>query len=125
MVLNVCILSCGASNHSILFHVAKAEELHLQTVAMLLHALLGIGFLIGLCDAARPPTLDTTEPRKFEFTITKQRKDPSGFVRDFLVVNDQFPGPHLEINEGEDVEITVHNKLDVNTTIHWHGSSFD
>ena len=86
--------------------------------------LLGIVLLaIGVCRASRPPPLSPGQPRSFDLTITKQRMNPYGIARDLLVANGQFPGPHLEINEGEEVEITVHNKLDVNTTIHWHGSS--
>ena len=82
--------------------------------------LLAIG---NVCRASRPPPLRPGQLRRFDLTITKQWMDPYGIARDLLVANGQFPGPHLEINEGEEVEITVHNKLDVNTTIHWHGSS--
>lgn len=84
-------------------------------------AILYILLIFILRTAARVPPCEEGHPRKFEFTITKEKKAPDGFEREFIVVNNQFPGPHLELNEGEEVEIIVHNKMDVNTTIHWHG----
>lgn len=39
-----------------------------------------------------------------------------------LTVNGSIPAPTLEFTEGDDAEITVHNKLtDEETSIHWHG----
>ena len=31
------------------------------------------------------------------------------------------PGPELRVRQGEPVRITVSNKLDEDTTVHWHG----
>jgi FtsP/CotA-like multicopper oxidase with cupredoxin domain len=87
-----------------------------------LSALLWAGLTLVLSTAARAPPCKEGQPREFEFTITKEKKAPDGFEREFIVVNGQFPGPHIEINEGDDVEITVHNRMDLNTTIHWHGT---
>ncbi|KAI5920541.1 multicopper oxidase [Camillea tinctor] len=36
-------------------------------------------------------------------------------------INGQFPGPLLEMNEGDDVVILVKNESPYNTTIHYHG----
>jgi FtsP/CotA-like multicopper oxidase with cupredoxin domain len=38
-----------------------------------------------------------------------------------IAVNGSVPGPLLRLREGEDVEITVHNTLDEDSSIHWHG----
>lgn len=38
-----------------------------------------------------------------------------------LAINDQIPGPTLQLMEGEHVVINVHNKLKTGTTLHWHG----
>jgi FtsP/CotA-like multicopper oxidase with cupredoxin domain len=38
-----------------------------------------------------------------------------------ILVNGQFPGPTLEINQGDEVEVRVHNKMPLNTTVHFHG----
>ncbi|CAN6373261.1 unnamed protein product [Urochloa humidicola] len=37
------------------------------------------------------------------------------------VVNGQFPGPALEVTEGDSVTVHVVNKSPYNLTIHWHG----
>lgn len=60
-------------------------------------------------------------PRKFELTLTWEKHAPDGFEREMILVNGQFPGPLLELNQGDDVEIVVHNKMPYNTTIHCHG----
>lgn len=47
---------------------------------------------------------------------------PDGFERLVLVVNDQYPGPVIEADWGDTLEITVINRLENNgTSIHWHG----
>jgi hypothetical protein len=35
--------------------------------------------------------------------------------------NGSLPGPTIEVNEGDRVRITLHNKLPEPTSIHWHG----
>src|SRR5690348_9788138 len=61
-------------------------------------------------------------PRKFDLTLTWEKRAPNGGVaREIILTNGQFPGPLLDINEGDNVEILVHNKLPFNTTVHWHG----
>jgi FtsP/CotA-like multicopper oxidase with cupredoxin domain len=68
--------------------------------------------------AANPLTAPT---RKFEWTLSWEKYDPDGFSRDLILINGKFPGPKLELNEGDDVEILVHNKMPFNTTVHFHG----
>ncbi|MEZ4805475.1 MAG: multicopper oxidase domain-containing protein [Bacteroidia bacterium] len=38
-----------------------------------------------------------------------------------IAVNGQIPMPTLEFTEGDTAEIVVHNLLDENTSLHWHG----
>ncbi|KAF4469743.1 cupredoxin [Fusarium albosuccineum] len=44
-----------------------------------------------------------------------------GFERQMYLVNGEQPGPLIDVDEGDDVEVFVQNDLDVDTTIHWHG----
>ena len=44
-----------------------------------------------------------------------------GFKRDVYLINGQQPGPLIEVDEGDNVEIFVQNDLKVETTLHWHG----
>lgn len=37
------------------------------------------------------------------------------------LINGQQPGPLVEADEGDDLEIIVHNQLTVENTVHWHG----
>lgn len=44
-----------------------------------------------------------------------------GFERQVYLINGQQPGPLIEMEEGDDLEVFVYNQLSVETTIHWHG----
>ncbi|KAF4986067.1 hypothetical protein FDECE_16145 [Fusarium decemcellulare] len=57
----------------------------------------------------------------FELTLTWEAYAPDGFERYMILVNGQFPGPLLELTEGDDVQVNVHNEMPFNTTIHFHG----
>lgn len=39
----------------------------------------------------------------------------------FWAYNDSIPGPLIELNEGDSVDIGLENRLSQPTTIHWHG----
>jgi len=43
--------------------------------------------------------------------------------REVYLINNQQPGPLIEAEEGDDLEIFVQNNLPVEQTIHWHGWS--
>ncbi|NIR96358.1 MAG: multicopper oxidase domain-containing protein, partial [Gammaproteobacteria bacterium] len=38
-----------------------------------------------------------------------------------MTINQGIPGPTLYFNEGDTARIHVHNRMDVSTSIHWHG----
>ncbi|KAI0201408.1 multicopper oxidase [Astrocystis sublimbata] len=60
-------------------------------------------------------------PRKFDLTVTWENRAPNGVSRDMILVNGQSPGPMIEVNEGDDVWVAVHNQMPFNTTMHYHG----
>ncbi|RWA09245.1 hypothetical protein EKO27_g5871 [Xylaria grammica] len=69
-----------------------------------------------------PPETGVT--RKYDFVVTRAQLAPDGYLRDMIVVNGQFPGPLIEANWGDWVEVTVTSNItgpDEGTTIHWHG----
>lgn len=45
----------------------------------------------------------------------------AGKPRQAIAVNNQIPAPTLHFKEGDRVTINVHNNLDQDTAIHWHG----
>ncbi|WYZ41794.1 hypothetical protein EsH8_V_000689 [Colletotrichum jinshuiense] len=61
--------------------------------------------------------------RTFDFTLSNLTDiAPDGFHRPAMLINNQFPGPTIEADWGDYVQIHVHNQLQSNgTSFHWHG----
>ena len=57
----------------------------------------------------------------FKLELTFGRGSPDGFDRDMIFINGQFPGPLLEIQQDDWVEIEVLNSMPFNSSIHYHG----
>ena len=60
----------------------------------------------------------------YDFTISRVIQVPDGVARSMLVVNNQFPGPLVEANLGDTIEVAVHNAIkdpEEGTAVHWHG----
>lgn len=47
---------------------------------------------------------------------------PDGYTRDMIFVNGQHPGPLIEIQQDDWVEIDVLNSMPFNSSIHYHGT---
>lgn len=61
------------------------------------------------------------EGTDFDLTIVSAQVNFTGKVRTATTVNGVFPGPTLRMKEGTTVTIKVTNRLDVPSSIHWHG----
>lgn len=59
--------------------------------------------------------------REYTLTIEQQTVNITGKEVMGMTVNGSIPGPTLEFTEGEQAVIHVINKMDVETSIHWHG----
>lgn len=60
--------------------------------------------------------------RKYNFSIKRGTIAPDGYSISGILVNGAFPGPTIEANWGDTIEVTVHNKLeDEGFAMHWHG----
>lgn len=59
--------------------------------------------------------------RKYTWVIRDQEHNPDGVYRPMILVNNQFPGPLIEVNEGDTVVVSVDNQAVNATSIHWHG----
>ncbi|KAL1651517.1 laccase, multicopper oxidase, benzenediol:oxygen oxidorectuctase [Didymella pomorum] len=60
--------------------------------------------------------------RKYHLEITNITMAPDGFERPVSVFNGQYPGPTIEADWGDEIEITVTSYLETNGTgVHWHG----
>ncbi|KAI0451212.1 multicopper oxidase-domain-containing protein [Xylaria acuta] len=70
------------------------------------------------------PVPVTGVTRHYNFTITRQSKNPDGVTKSMLLANGQFPGPLIEANWGDMIEVSIHNAIEnpqEGTAIHWHG----
>ena len=45
----------------------------------------------------------------------------TGFTTNTFGVNTNYLGPTLFLNQGDSIQLSVHNQLMDTTTIHWHG----
>lgn len=59
--------------------------------------------------------------RVVDLTVSYKTVFFAGKSRKAIVVNNQLPAPTLHFKEGDHVTIHVHNQLDQETAIHWHG----
>ena len=58
---------------------------------------------------------------EYTLTIDQTTVNFTGKDRQALAVNNQIPGPTLRFAEGDRAVIRVHNNLDEETSLHWHG----
>ena len=80
--------------------------------------------LSGIIAACLQAPLAFAKTVHYELTATRQKVNLSGKKEvDFaLVVNGSIPAPVLELNEGDDAEIVVKNRIpNQELSIHWHG----
>ncbi|KAH7052198.1 putative multicopper oxidase, type 1 [Macrophomina phaseolina] len=67
-------------------------------------------------DFAAPPQV-----RKYHWTIRDIELRPDGVKRPLITINNEFPGPTIECNQGDTVRVEVHNEAVNSTSFHWHG----
>ncbi|RFU35069.1 hypothetical protein B7463_g1293, partial [Scytalidium lignicola] len=62
--------------------------------------------------------------RAYDFTIKREVKAPDGYQRRLILINGQFPGPLIEANWGDTIQVRVRNEIDdppEGVALHWHG----
>ncbi|KAH7414378.1 extracellular dihydrogeodin oxidase/laccase-like protein [Phaeosphaeria sp. MPI-PUGE-AT-0046c] len=67
---------------------------------------------------------NTGKVHKYDFEISRHNRAPDGLNRTLILVNGQFPGPTIEADLGDYIEVTVKNSITgpaEGTSIHWHG----
>ena len=62
-----------------------------------------------------------SDVRDYELTIANEEVNLTGRDAPAMTINGGIPGPALRFTEGETARIRVHNRMDVETSIHWHG----
>ncbi|KAK1624186.1 laccase TilA [Colletotrichum phormii] len=61
------------------------------------------------------------QTRRYSFTITNKWDVGDGHGRPVFAINNETPGPLIEAEEGDEVEVFLDNQLAFETTMHWHG----
>lgn len=67
---------------------------------------------------------DTGIIRTYDFTVSRGTIAPDGYQRSVLLVNGAYPGPLIEANWGDTIQVTLHNNItgpEEGTSLHWHG----
>lgn len=67
---------------------------------------------------------ETGVTRRYNWTVSRGVIAPDGFSRDAMLINGAFPGPIIEANWGDTIEVTLHNNItgpEEGTALHWHG----
>lgn len=62
--------------------------------------------------------------RAYNFTVSRGVIAPDGYQRQVLLVNGGFPGPTIEANWGDTIQVTLNNNItgpEEGTALHWHG----
>ncbi|WP_027879798.1 multicopper oxidase domain-containing protein [Mesoflavibacter zeaxanthinifaciens] len=59
--------------------------------------------------------------QEYNLTIEKNEMTLGGVTANGMTINGGIPGPTLEFNEGDLAIINVTNKMDEETSVHWHG----
>jgi len=57
----------------------------------------------------------------YDLEIANTRVEIAGRRADAITINGTVPGPLLHLYEGQEALLRVHNRLDEDTSIHWHG----
>ncbi|KAK3676263.1 hypothetical protein LTR78_004013 [Recurvomyces mirabilis] len=75
------------------------------------------------CNPYDPSAIPNTGvTRHYQWTVTNTTLAPDGVQLPMLVANGAFPGPVIEANWGDWIEVAVTNGLEIEgTAIHWHG----
>lgn len=58
---------------------------------------------------------------EYDLTIAQEEIRITGKAARGMTLNGSIPGPVLHFKEGDTARIHVHNNMDVETSIHWHG----
>ncbi|PHR50079.1 MAG: copper oxidase [Fluviicola sp.] len=59
--------------------------------------------------------------KEYNLTIEENEITLAGVTANGMTINGGIPGPTLEFNEGDLAIINVTNKMDEETSVHWHG----
>ncbi|XP_074319594.1 monocopper oxidase-like protein SKS1 [Silene latifolia] len=86
----------------------------INKMLLMLYFVAILGLFINPCFGDDPS-------QHFYFTYSYKTLSPLGIPQQVIVVNDQFPGPLIEVTTNVNVFVHVKNKLDEELLINWNG----
>jgi len=89
-----------------------------QTIAIRMKPVVA---LLGGLALFLPGAMLSAATVEYDLTITRRTMNFTGHPVQAMVINGQLPGPTLRFTEGDRALIRVHNQMDVETSVHWHG----
>jgi FtsP/CotA-like multicopper oxidase with cupredoxin domain len=95
-----------------------SQNAHRRALAKLMKSLVG---LLGSLTLLVPGGTLSAATVEYDLTIAQQEMNFTGHSVKAMTINGQLPGPSLRFTEGDHAVIRVHNRMDVATSIHWHG----
>jgi CopA family copper-resistance protein len=66
-------------------------------------------------------TMATLSGEDIRLTVAESAFDVDGRMGHAITINGTIPAPLIRLREGQNVRIAVDNRLDEDTSIHWHG----
>jgi CopA family copper-resistance protein len=90
-------------------------------ITLLLTMLITFGAKAQLVANETEENVDNWPERIYDLTIDYKTVNFTGKDVQAMTINGGISGPNLEFNEGEFAIINVTNKMDVETSVHWHG----
>jgi CopA family copper-resistance protein len=79
-------------------------------------AMLSAAILFGIWSSS-----SIAHAASYTLTVEQAKTEINGRTVEKMTINGGVPGPTLRLKEGEDATITVVNKTDEPTSVHWHG----
>lgn len=67
------------------------------------------------------PSLPTLSGSNIALTIARTRWAVDGRLGNAITINDTIPAPLIRLKEGQKARLAVTNRLEEDTSIHWHG----
>ena len=77
-----------------------------------------IGFYVQAAAQRIPQSSKTV---RYDLYVADTMVSYSGKMKMAMAINGQIPGPVLTFTEGDTAEVYVHNMMDMETSVHWHG----
>ena len=92
-----------------------------NSIAVLFFALFSYGLQAQIVSNKSEENVDNWPEHVYNLTIDYEMVNFTGKEVKAMTINGGIPGPNLEFTEGEFAIINVTNKMDVETSVHWHG----